>query len=146
MNSVETFETAADEVIKILTKAKLVDGSTLQPEELKKSSKRVLFWYRRIETQDATKYPIKVIWSLGSLTPDGYADDVVARRNVIAYIDVYSKNGDLDSKTLTVLKDINKSFTKKGWKFEKTAYDSIDYIDGEYQLRYQATKSFKGGI
>jgi len=139
MNAVKALRKAQDDIVSILKKAKLIDGSLLDDGEIKKKSKRVMFWYRQAPTSASPK-EILVIWAIPSIDPVGRADDRVAIRSVYASIDVYSKNGENDESTLDVLERIAEQFEQEGWKFEKVALDSIDYVDKLTQIRYQATK------
>ena len=139
MNVIEATRKAQDAVVSILKKAKLIDGSLLDKDEIKKKSKRVMFWYRQAP-KDARSKEILVIWAIPSLDPVGYGDNHVAVRSIYASIDIYTKNGELDESTLGVIDKIATEFETEGWKFEKVALDSIDYVDGLTQLRYKATK------
>ena len=139
MNVIEATRKAQDAVVSILKKAKLIDGSLLDKDEIKKKSKRVMFWYRQAP-KDASSKEILVIWAIPSLDPVGYGDNHVAVRSIYASIDIYTKNGELDESTLGVIDKIATEFETEGWKFEKVALDSIDYVDGLTQLRYKATK------
>ena len=139
MNVIEATRKAQDAVVSILKKAKLIDGSLLDKDEIKKKSTRVMFWYRQAP-KDASSKEILVIWAIPSLDPVGYGDNHVAVRSIYASIDIYTKNGELDESTLGVIDKIATEFETEGWKFEKVALDSIDYVDGLTQLRYKATK------
>ena len=139
MNVIEATRKAQDQIVEILKKAKLIDGSLLDDDEIKKKSKRVMFWYRQAPLTASSK-EILVVWALPSIDPVGYGDDHVAIRSAYASIDIYSKKGELDEDTLTVISKIATEFESQGWKFEKVALDSIDYVDGLTQLRYRATK------
>ena len=138
MNVIEVTRKAQDQVVSILKKAKLVDGSLLDSDEIKKS-KRVMFWYRQAPKEASSKETL-VIWAIPSIEQVGRADDKTAIRSVYVSIDVYSKNGELDEDTLQVISKIASEFESQGWRFEKVALDSIDYVDGLTQLRYSATK------
>jgi hypothetical protein len=139
MNVIQVTRKAQDEIVDVLKKAKLVDGSLLDSDEIKKKSKRVMFWYRQAPLEASSK-EILVIWAIPSIEQVGRADDKTAIRSVYASIDVYSKNGELDEDTLKVIEKIASEFESQGWRFEKVALDSIDYVDGLTQLRYSATK------
>lgn len=139
MNAVKALRKVQDDVVSILKKAKLTDGSLLDDDEIKKKSKRVMFWYRQAP-KSASDKEILVIWATPSLDPVGYGDNHVAVRSAYVSIDVYSKNGENDESTLDVIDKIATEFENEGWKFEKVALDSIDYVDKLTQIRYQATK------
>lgn len=139
MNVIEATRKAQDAVVNILKKAKLIDGSLLDKDEIKKKSKRVMFWYRQASLEASSK-ELLVIWAIPSLDPVGYGDNHVAIRSAYVSIDIYTKNGELDEDTLNVIGKIATEFESQGWKFEKVALDSIDYVDGLTQLRYKATK------
>ncbi len=139
MNVIEVTRIAQDQVVAILKEAKLIDGSLLDDDEIKKKSKRVMFWYRQAPSAASSK-ELLVIWAIPSIDPVGYGDNRVAIRSVYASIDIYSKNGEFDEPTLDVISRIATKFEAQGWKFEKVALDSIDYVDGLTQIRYKATK------
>ena len=139
MNAVKALRKVQDDVVSILKKAKLTDGSLLDDDEIKKKSKRVMFWYRQAPTTASSK-EILVIWATPSIDPVGYGDNRVAVRSAYVSIDIYSKNGETDESTLDVIDKIATEFENEGWKFEKVALDSIDYVDKLTQIRYQATK------
>lgn len=139
MNVIKATRIAQDEIVAILKKAKLTDGSLLDDDEIKKKSKRVMFWYRQAPLSASNK-EILVIWAIPSIDAIGHADNRTAIRSVYVSIDVYSKNGELDEDTLNVIDKIATECESQGWRFEKVALDSIDYVDGLTQLRYSATK------
>jgi hypothetical protein len=139
MNVIKATRIAQDEIVAILKRAKLTDGSLLDDDEIKKKSKRVMFWYRQAPLSASNK-EILVIWAIPSIDVIGHADNRTAIRSVYASIDIYSKNGELDEDTLNVIDKIATECESQGWRFEKVALDSIDYVDGLTQLRYSATK------
>ena len=140
MTVIEALQNAQEAVVRILKKAKLVDGSELDEDQLKgKKEKRVMFWYRQAPLY-ASSRELFVIWAIPSLEPVAFGDNRVAVRDAYVSIDFYSKNGEYDEKTLQLMARVAKEFENHEWRFEKVALDSIDYVEGLTQIRYKATK------
>lgn len=127
-----------EEVKRLLTKAGLVDGMSLDPDEVKRED-RTMFWFKKINDLEPSKKKIYVIWDMPSAAPIGYADDKVAVRSVYVTIDLFTKLGLYHQNTREVLNKISAVFTAAGWQFERAQFDSIDHINDLTQMRYAAT-------
>lgn len=126
------------EVKRLLTKAGLIDGVLLDPDQVKNED-RTMFWFKKIKDLEPSKKKIYVIWDIPSATPIGYADDKVAVRSVYVTIDLFTKLGLYHQKTREILNQISAKFIEAGWQFERAQFDAIDHINDLTLTRYAAT-------
>lgn len=138
MTITEVENWAFKEVKSLLKKAGLVDGILLDPDQVKNED-RAMFWFKKITELEPSKKKIYVIWDMPSAAPIGYADDKVAVRSVYVTIDLFTKLGLYHQNTRDILNQISAAFTEAGWQFERSQFDSIDYINDLTLARYAAT-------
>lgn len=140
MNAPQTMAAAMAAIPEILIKAGLTDGSTLEEDDQIRKATKPIFWFQKVDKQIASNKSTFVRWSLGPITPTDSADDGVAERHVLAYVDVWTSARPDDSKIERLAKRICDEFEKAGWGFELNGQPYFDSSSKRYQLSYSAEK------
>jgi hypothetical protein len=141
MSAPKTIAEALKEIQKSLQEAGLVDGDSLEIDQIKKT-KKTLFWLSRCEDQDASAKDTFVVYRINSSAAIGHADDSAASRAVTAYIDVWTSKKPDDAKVVAAVDRISKAFEKDEWEFELAGSPFYDISSKRHQLSFSATKKF----
>lgn len=139
MRTSEIRAIALKEIPEVLLKAKLIEGDTLDADQVK-SLKTPAFWSRRVNSTVASSKITFVTWDLIAVDPIGYADNQAAIRRPYVSIEIFTRSSILDEKVQKLLERIDRAMLEKGWDFEMVAAPSWDSDNNLNQLSYQATK------
>lgn len=139
MRTSEIRAIALKEIPEALIKAKLLEGDTLDADQVK-STKAPMFWTLRVSSTVASSKLMFVTWNLIAAEPIGYADNEAAIRRPYVSIEVFTKLSVLDDKVQKLIERIDKALQEKGWSFEMVAAPSWDNENNLNQLSYSATK------
>ena len=121
------------EVPEILEEAELQDGETLSEEEVAKAIKP-LFWLDGINSKNAAKKPINVIYTVRTVRHRGRADGNPAHPNVQVGIDaIVLKKSIADVIVTNTIATIETAFAAHGYQFEAEASMSSD-LDAERSI------------
>lgn len=139
MKSTEARAIAMSEIPAILVKAKLIEGDTLDPDQVK-TAKEVLFWNKKVTTEVASSKTTFITWNIISTDAIAYADNRVASRRVYVSIEIFTKMADIDEKVQKLLAKIDKQMVEHGWEFEMIGTPAWDSTNNLNQLSYSAIK------
>lgn len=127
MRTSEIRAIALKEIPEALIKAKLLEGDTLDADQVK-STKAPMFWTLRVSSTVASSKLMFVTWNLIAAEPIGYADNEAAIRRPYVSIEVFTKLSVLDDKVQKLIERIDKALQEKGWSFEMVAAPSLSLI------------------
>jgi hypothetical protein len=138
-SSVKAREYALGKIPKILKDAKLIEGESLDTDQVKKSND-TLFWHKQLPNEAAAEKPTFITWNLISTDAIGRADNNVAVRIIYVAIDLFTKKPERDAKITRILGDIEEAMADEGWSFEQVAASTYDKETQLTDISYSATK------
>ena len=116
---VESYSSALREVSEILAEAGLSDGEKPLGEEEAHEAIRPFFWYEQIESKEAAKKPINVIYNILTVSHRGMADGRPSHPNVRIGVDAIVLRKSIgDPLVVNTIKAIEKAFLAHGYQFE----------------------------
>lgn len=138
-SSVKAREYALEEIPKILNIAKLIEGESLDTDQVKKCND-TLFWHKHLPNEAAAEKPTFITWNLISTDAIGRADNNVAARIIYVAIDLFTKKPERDAKITRLLSSIEEAMVDEGWSFEQVAAATYDNETQLTNISYSATK------
>lgn len=137
----DTYSSALSEVPEILAEAGLTDGEKPLKEEEAHEAIRPFFWHEQIDSKEAAKKPINVIYNILTVSYRGGADGKPSHPNVRIGVDaIVLKKSIGDSLVVNTIKNIEKAFRAHGYQFEAEANMSSP-LDAERSiLSFTASK------
>lgn len=103
----------------VLTQAGLIDGLTLDNEEVKNET-TPLFWFVQVASKVGSEKPTYVTYTITSADRYHSGDGKVINRKVICPVTVFSRNRDIRS----IVESIDSSFRANNWRFK---FSSVQY-------------------
>ena len=138
----DTYSSALSEVPEILAEAGLTDGEKPLKEEEAHEAIRPFFWHEQIDSKEAAKKPINVIYNIITVSYRGGADGKPSHPNVRIGVDaIVLKKSIGDPLVVNTIKNIEKAFRAHGYQFEAEANMSSP-LDAERSiLSFTASKT-----
>lgn len=138
MTAIESLQKAMLAAAAILLSAGLVEGESLDPDEIPKRDS-VIFWPFRCEDPAATKKETFCVYKVQGLDPTVRGDDR-SDRSATVYIDFWTLLPITDKRLGKTIKKVEEKFTEAGWSIELGASPYYDSSSKRHQLTLSAEK------
>lgn len=141
MTRYEKVAQATKDIHAALIAAKLIDGSSLEEDEIRKIEKTI-FWPDRCDLPDATAKRTFAVVSIHGLDDAEQGDDGSAQ-TATAYIDLYTLSEADDPRFVKEVAGIEKALERNGWDCEPLLPVEYDPQTQRHQLTLSAEKIYR---
>lgn len=104
---------AIAEIKEALNGAGLIEGITLNQEDLK-SSRAVLFWFIEVKSEEASRKATYATFNVNTITPDLYGDGKTLAHKVTVELNIFTNKEDIN----ILMNDLNNAAEAAGWAFD----------------------------
>lgn len=135
MKTYEVMQYLADTGRNLLVAAGLIDGLTLNQDELKNEAQPI-FWFINTNSKIASEKETYITYSISGAPPLSYGDGEVMTRQGILIVEIFTRKRSIDD----LIKNLNDTFLENSWAFElgNWNYDSslqMYYYQFECQVK-----------
>ena len=117
MTNIQARRKARIEIIDTLKSAGLLDGISLQAQQLHHAT-RPAFWHGVVRNDKAKAKDSYVTWHIPASPPSTRADDKTILREVTIAVDVFAKRSFSSEQNHKLLESLETAFTENGYEVE----------------------------